>query len=176
MEGGPEAATNFAKFSRIVRFTILRPALANLEVGLRNLEFLDLRLQRRWRDAQPGRSTIRALKAGLASVAFLTALNGTTFWAQTQPVKNIVLVHGVWVDGSGWKLIYDILVKGAYHVSVVQEPLTSFLEDVAATKHILAEPALQPDAASPYRPRRPQTRRHWPQDGILNLTVTQTVR
>jgi pimeloyl-ACP methyl ester carboxylesterase len=53
-------------------------------------------------------------------------------------IRNIVLVHGAWVDGSGWKGVYDILVKDGYHVSVVQEPLTSFQEDVAATKRILS--------------------------------------
>ena len=53
-------------------------------------------------------------------------------------VRNIVLVHGAWADGSGWKGVYDILVKDGYEVSIVQEPETSFKEDVAATKRILA--------------------------------------
>lgn len=53
------------------------------------------------------------------------------------PVRNIVLVHGAWVDGSGWKPVYDILTKDGYHVSVVQEPLTSLDDDVAATKRVL---------------------------------------
>jgi pimeloyl-ACP methyl ester carboxylesterase len=54
-------------------------------------------------------------------------------------VKNIVLVHGAWADGSGWKSVYDILVKDGYSVSIVQEPETSFKEDVAATKRVLAQ-------------------------------------
>src|SRR5205807_2308072 len=54
-------------------------------------------------------------------------------------VRNIVLVHGAWADGSGWKGISDILVKDGYKVSIVQEPETSFKEDVAATKRILAQ-------------------------------------
>src|SRR3954464_11666530 len=54
-------------------------------------------------------------------------------------VRNIVLVHGAWVDGSGWKGVYDILVKDGYNVSIVQEPLTSFQEDVAAVKRVLAQ-------------------------------------
>jgi len=54
------------------------------------------------------------------------------------PVRNIVLVHGAWADGSGWKGVYDILAKDGYKVSIVQEPETSFKEDVAATKRILA--------------------------------------
>src|SRR5437764_4513968 len=53
-------------------------------------------------------------------------------------VRNIVLVHGAWADGSGWKGVYDILVKDGYQVSIVQEPETSFKKDVAATKRILA--------------------------------------
>src|ERR1700676_1122310 len=54
-------------------------------------------------------------------------------------IRNIVLVHGAWADGSGWKGVYDILVKDGYHVSIVQEPETSFKEDVAATKRVLAQ-------------------------------------
>src|SRR5438874_6084574 len=61
--------------------------------------------------------------------------------AQTEEhrVRNIVLVHGAWADGSGWKGVYDILVKDGYNVSIVQEPETSFKEDVAATKRVLAQ-------------------------------------
>ena len=54
-------------------------------------------------------------------------------------VRNIVLVHGAWADGSGWRGVYDILVKDGYNVSIVQEPETSFQDDVAATRRILAE-------------------------------------
>src|SRR3984957_12366984 len=53
-------------------------------------------------------------------------------------IRNVVLVHGAWADGSGWKGVYDILTKDGYNVSIVQEPETSFKEDVAATKRILA--------------------------------------
>jgi pimeloyl-ACP methyl ester carboxylesterase len=58
--------------------------------------------------------------------------------AQESGVKNIVLVHGAWADGSGWRGVYDILVKDGFNVSVVQEPETSFQDDVAATRRILA--------------------------------------
>ena len=54
-------------------------------------------------------------------------------------VRNIVLVHGAWADGSGWKGVSDILVKDGYNVSIVQEPETSFKEDVAATKRVIAQ-------------------------------------
>ena len=57
---------------------------------------------------------------------------------QEHRVRNIVLVHGAWADGSGWKGVYEILVKDGYNVSVVQEPETSFKDDVAATKRVLA--------------------------------------
>jgi pimeloyl-ACP methyl ester carboxylesterase len=57
---------------------------------------------------------------------------------QEHRVRNIVLVHGAWADGSGWKGVYDILVKDGYNVSIVQEPETSFQQDVAATKRTLA--------------------------------------
>src|SRR5271165_5262286 len=51
-------------------------------------------------------------------------------------IRNIVLVHGAWADGSGWKGVYNILVKDGYNVSIVQEPETSFQDDVAATKRV----------------------------------------
>lgn len=54
-----------------------------------------------------------------------------------EPVHNIVLVHGAWVNGSGWKPVYDILVKDGYHVSVAEHPLTSFSDDVTAVKRIV---------------------------------------
>jgi len=65
---------------------------------------------------------------------------GGALSAQTEkhPVRNIVLVHGAWADGSGWKGVYDILVKDGYNISIVQEPETSFKEDVAATKRVVA--------------------------------------
>jgi pimeloyl-ACP methyl ester carboxylesterase len=52
-------------------------------------------------------------------------------------VKNIVLVHGVLTDGSSWRGVYDVLTKDGYHVSVVQEPLTSLADDVAATRRVI---------------------------------------
>jgi len=56
-----------------------------------------------------------------------------------QKIRNIVLVHGAWADGSGWKGVYDILIKDGFSVSIVQQPETSFKEDVEATKRVLAE-------------------------------------
>jgi pimeloyl-ACP methyl ester carboxylesterase len=53
-------------------------------------------------------------------------------------MNNIVLVHGAWADGSGWQGIYDVLHARGYNVSVVQNPLTSLADDVAATDRVLA--------------------------------------
>ena len=78
------------------------------------------------------------LKVGFAYAVLLTALAVTSVQAQNSSVKNVVLVHGAWADGSGWKGVYDILVKDGYNVTVVQEPETTFQEDVAATKRVLA--------------------------------------
>jgi pimeloyl-ACP methyl ester carboxylesterase len=75
------------------------------------------------------------------SVAFLLTTCCAPLLAQNEEyrVRNIVLVHGAWADGSGWKGVYDILAKDGYNVSIVQEPETSFKEDVAATKRVLAQ-------------------------------------
>src|SRR5512143_2527442 len=51
---------------------------------------------------------------------------------------NFVLVHGGFVDGSGWEGVYKILKKNGYTVSVVQNPTISLADDVAATKRIVA--------------------------------------
>jgi pimeloyl-ACP methyl ester carboxylesterase len=51
----------------------------------------------------------------------------------------IVLVHGGFVDGSGWEGVYRILKRDGYRVSIVQNPTTSLADDVAATKRVIAE-------------------------------------
>ena len=77
-------------------------------------------------------------KIGLASgVAVAIILYIFTTSALAALVKNIVLVHGAWGDGSGWKAIYDILLRDGYNVTMVQEPETSLRADVAATKRVL---------------------------------------
>src|ERR1700691_3407578 len=78
------------------------------------------------------------LKAGLICVCALGIFNNAVAQTSDTPIKNIVLVHGAWADGSGWKGVYDILVKDGYNVSIVQEPETSFKDDVAAAKRTLA--------------------------------------
>ncbi|MCX2480296.1 alpha/beta hydrolase [Pedobacter sp. MC2016-15] len=74
----------------------------------------------------------------LLSTCQLLSLSHTAH-AQKAAVKNIVLVHGAFADASGWKAVYEILTKKGYHVSMVQNPLTSLAADVAATKSVLAQ-------------------------------------
>jgi pimeloyl-ACP methyl ester carboxylesterase len=52
---------------------------------------------------------------------------------------SIVLVHGGFVDGSGWEGVYNILKKDGYNVSIVQNPTTSLADDVAATRLAIAQ-------------------------------------
>lgn len=71
----------------------------------------------------------------IASAAVMSGLGGAS--AQDIGVKNIVLVHGAWADGSGWRPIYEILKADGYNVRIVQNPLTSLEADVAATDRVL---------------------------------------
>jgi len=65
----------------------------------------------------------------------------TSFKVEAQKpahVKNVVIVHGAFADGSGWRGVYDVLVAKGYHVSIVQNPLISMEADVAAVNVVLA--------------------------------------
>ncbi len=79
--------------------------------------------------------SLMALAAGVAAVAAMTAQPS---WGAETGVKNVVLVHGYWADGSSWQGVYSILKKRGYNVSIVQDPLTTLADDVAATDRILA--------------------------------------
>lgn len=57
----------------------------------------------------------------------------------TQSTKNIVLVHGGFVDGSGWESVYSLLKKDNYNFAIVQNPTISLAGDVAATKLVINE-------------------------------------
>src|SRR5580704_17846652 len=78
------------------------------------------------------------ISKSICAVLLLLNCGGLSAQNQEHRVRNIVLIHGAWADGSGWKGVYDILAKDGYNVSLVQEPETSFREDVAATKRLLA--------------------------------------
>src|SRR5260370_39089250 len=68
----------------------------------------------------------------IAAMAF--SINAEPGEAQTaQPVKNVVLVHGAFADGSGWEAVAKILEKHGYAVSVAQPPETSYAADVKYT-------------------------------------------
>lgn len=53
------------------------------------------------------------------------------------PVPNIVLVHGAFADGSSWSAVMERLTAMGYHVTAVQNPLTSLSDDVIATERVL---------------------------------------
>jgi pimeloyl-ACP methyl ester carboxylesterase len=70
----------------------------------------------------------------------LGLLLGATFLVSAPvraEVKSVVLVHGAFADGSGWKPVADILQRRGYSVYIVQEPETSFAADLAATRRVL---------------------------------------
>ena len=54
-------------------------------------------------------------------------------------IKNILLIHGGFVDGSGWSQVYRGLRKGGYNVTIVQNPTTTLADDVAATKLAISQ-------------------------------------
>jgi pimeloyl-ACP methyl ester carboxylesterase len=75
--------------------------------------------------------------ATVTAVALLVAAATSAGAAPMTGVKNIVLVHGAFVDGSSWSKVIPILQARGYHVTAVQIPLTSLADDVAATKRAL---------------------------------------
>src|ERR1700728_1901455 len=82
---------------------------------------------------------VRRISQSLCIIFLLFTCGVLSAQSQEHRVRNIVLVHGAWPDGSGWKGVYDILVKDGYNVSLVQEPETYFREDAAAAKRLLAQ-------------------------------------
>jgi pimeloyl-ACP methyl ester carboxylesterase len=78
------------------------------------------------------------MKRFLATSAAAAVLAlGTVGVASAEPVKNVVLVHGAFADGSGWRAVADILERDGYSVCIVQEPETSLADDAAATKRMI---------------------------------------
>jgi len=81
--------------------------------------------------------TAKTVLAGSIGVA--TALAGSSqAQSQQEPVKNIVLVHGAFADGTSWGKIIPILETRGFHVVAVQNPLTSLLDDVNSTRRIIS--------------------------------------
>src|SRR5687768_17371594 len=82
-------------------------------------------------------TNLLAATAAVAGIAAATATHSAERIPDNQTVRNVVLVHGAFADGSGWRGVYDELTARGYRVSIVQNPLTSLADDVAATKRIL---------------------------------------
>ncbi len=76
-------------------------------------------------------------KRSLVVLALSTLTIGGTLMSQTPQTKNIVLVHGAFADGSSWSKVIPLLQAKGYKVTSVGIPLTSFKEDVAATKRAI---------------------------------------
>ena len=62
---------------------------------------------------------------------------GVALGADHEPVRNVVLVHGAWADGSSWAKVIPLLEERGLHVVAVQNPLSSLADDVAATRRII---------------------------------------
>jgi len=77
-------------------------------------------------------------KNTLAATAVL-AIGALVSQTAESSVKNVVLVHGGFVDGSGWSRVYAGLRKDGYNVTIVQNPTTSLADDVAATKLAISQ-------------------------------------
>ncbi len=75
------------------------------------------------------------IAAAAAGVAILSAAFAPARAAE--PIKNVVLVHGAFADGSGWRGVTEILQRDGFSVSIVQEPETSLADDVAATQRAI---------------------------------------
>jgi pimeloyl-ACP methyl ester carboxylesterase len=75
----------------------------------------------------------------LAGSALVLATFGAAPAVLAAPVKSVVLVHGAFADGSGWKGVYDILKKDGYYVTIVQNSTASLDGDVAAAKRAIAD-------------------------------------
>lgn len=78
----------------------------------------------------------------IVAIAMATATMAPSAYADPArhaltPVKNVVLVHGAFADGSGWRRVYDLLSEKGYRVTIVQNPLTSLADDVGATRRVL---------------------------------------
>src|ERR687885_81753 len=78
-----------------------------------------------------GTALAAAAPASAPAMSIAQAAAAATRKGTMHAQKNVVLVHGGFVDGSGWEGVYDILKKDGYNVSVVQNPTVSLADDVA---------------------------------------------
>src|SRR5258708_14771883 len=84
---------------------------------------------------------VRLAFLGVVPIIMVMLGYGEVFMFQANAaagVKNVLLIHGGFVDGTGWQGVYDLLKKDGYHVTIVQHPTASLADDVAPTKRMLA--------------------------------------
>src|SRR6516164_4747216 len=81
---------------------------------------------------------MKIARAVLAACVGAAVFSGAVAQSQQPPVKNIVLVHGAFADGTSWAKVIPILEKRGFHVVAVQNPLTSLSDDANATRRIIA--------------------------------------
>jgi pimeloyl-ACP methyl ester carboxylesterase len=79
----------------------------------------------------------RPLRFVLVSVLVCSLCSSAITNAQSPPVKNVVIVHGAFADASGWQPVWAELTKHGFVVTLVQNPCTSLMADVAATNAAL---------------------------------------
>jgi pimeloyl-ACP methyl ester carboxylesterase len=84
-----------------------------------------------------GTQTILATVAAVATLHPTADAQSARVSLENSAAKNIVLVHGAFADGSGWRRVYDELTRRGYRVTIVQNPLISLADDVAATRRVL---------------------------------------
>jgi hypothetical protein len=118
-----------------------------------------------------GTLTRRAMLKGTVALAGLTAVHAAGLdpavaaapagTSSGQPKANVLLVHGAWVDGSIWNRVIPILQQHGHNVVAVQLPLTSLAEDVAWTRHVLAERLQGPTVLAGQSYGGDLRRRHW---------------
>jgi len=75
--------------------------------------------------------------AAVAALSLASAAHAADPTHSSPSIKNVVLVHGGFVDGSGWQQVYNLLTKDGYNVSIVQNPTSSLADDVAFTRRVL---------------------------------------
>jgi pimeloyl-ACP methyl ester carboxylesterase len=92
-----------------------------------------------WRKMTLSKSR-RYAKALIVSIAFagMIHLTAAALASGSLGVKNVLLIHGAWADGSSWGKVIPLLESKGFHVVAVQIPLTSLADDVAATKRAIA--------------------------------------
>jgi pimeloyl-ACP methyl ester carboxylesterase len=86
-------------------------------------------------------ATIKNVSSMFLSITALVLCLGGMSMSQTtgkQPVRNVLLIHGGFVDGSGWEGVYRALKSKGYNVTIVQNPTVSLADDVAVTKRAIA--------------------------------------